>query len=929
MYKETVNLPRTDFPMKGNLPEREVEIQAFWESLGIYEETLERPSSSGDFVFHDGPPYSNENIHLGHALNKILKDIVCRYKRMQGHRVKFIPGWDNHGLPIEREITQRYGNLSQSEIRKKCREFASHFVEVQREQFKRLGVRADWNSPYLTMSKEYETSVLRVLSILVEKGYVYRGLRPIHWCTQCKTALALAEIEYAEKESYSLWVRFPLKEDPRGIFAVNGEALPKERCSALVWTTTPWTIPANVALGFHPEYIYVIADVKGSYYAIAEELLTTNFRELGFVDYNVVKKLKGSMIEGTTFRHPIFERDSLGISGDFVTLDAGTGVVHVAPGHGKEDFEAGRKHGLKILCPVDEEGRFTEEAGQFAGMKLAEGDEAVIEELRKQENLLKLSRVRHSYPHCWRCKTPLVFRTTAQWFMNVDHNGHRARALSAIKRVRWVPKESLNRISSAVESRPDWCLSRQKAWGIGIPAFYCGDCGEAVLQSELIDSVAKKVSEYGSDIWYELPADEFLPKNFCCPRCKSKDFRKETDILDVWFDSGASHLVVLEENERPCDLYLEGSDQHRGWFNTSLMIGIGVNDEPPYKTVVTSGWVLDAEGKAMHKSLGNVISPLDITKKDGADVLRLWVSSSNYFSDVKISGEILERIRDAYKKMRYTLRFFLGNLYDFSPSEHLVPCEKRLEIDRWIMHRLSQLIERTKKAYEDCEFYKVYHLIYDFCVIDLSSFYIDVLKDTLYVSWASSPARRSAQSSIYEVTKSLLKLLSPIIPHTAEEAWQNLPGEKEKACELSSFARLSEYEDSEIDARWEQLRKVRADVLFALEKKREEKLIGNSLGAKVILYPGSEELRDLLEKYEQDLSMLFITSQAEISKSGESRPKDVYSSVQLDLAVDVRKAEGRKCERCWIHFLDVGEDKRHPNLCRRCVDVIARWEGGG
>jgi len=928
MYKETINLPRTDFPMKGNLSKKELEIQSLWESMEIYGETLRKVSPKGVFTFHDGPPYSNESIHLGHALNKILKDIVCRYKRMQGYRVEFIPGWDNHGLPIEREITQRHKNLSHGEIRKKCREFASHFVEVQREQFKRLGVRAAWNQPYLTMSKEYEASVLRVFSRLVAKGYIYRGLRPIHWCTQCRTALALAEIEYAEKESYSLWIRFPLKEDSRGIFKVEGRVLPGERCYALVWTTTPWTIPANLALAFHPDCDYAIAEACGDYYVLAEQLLNADFSELGFGGYKVVRKVKGSDIEGTKFSHPIFERDSVGILGDFVTLDTGTGVVHVAPGHGKEDFDIGAEYGLEVLCPVDEDGKFTQDAGQFAGMDLAEGDKKVIEELKRRARLLKVSRVRHSYPHCWRCKTPLVFRTTTQWFMNVDHTDHRERALNAIKDVRWVPGESLNRISSAVETRPDWCLSRQKAWGVGIPAFYCENCGEAVLEPELIDRVAEQVSAHGSDVWYERPAREFLPEDFSCPKCKAKEFRKETDILDVWFDSGASHRVVLKESERPCDLYLEGSDQHRGWFNTSLMIGIGLDNEAPYKTVVTTGFVVDSDGKAMHKSLGNVISPLDITEKDGADVLRLWVSSSNCFSDIKISEEILERIRDAYKKIRYTFRFLLGNLYDFIPAEHSVSYEERLEIDKWIMHRLSQLIQRTTRAYEEYEFYKIYHLVHNFSVVDLSSFYVDVLKDRLYTSWASSAERRSAQSSIYEVAKSLLRLLSPIMPCTTEEAWQYLPGDKEDACELASFPVPSEYEDDHIDSSWEELLKVRQDVLSALENKRAEKLIGNSLEAKVVLYPGSKELRELLEKYERDLPTLFITSQAELSKLERPTGTEIHVGTQSDLAIEVKKAEGDKCRRCWVYFPDVGEDETHPGLCKRCVGVLSRLEGG-
>ncbi len=931
-YRETLTLPRTDFPMKGNLPKKEPEIQRFWEGMGLYHRMVEKPSPNGTYILHDGPPYSDGDIHLGTALNKILKDIVVKHKAMRGHSAPFVPGWDNHGMPIENEVCKGLGekrkSLTTVEIRRLCREYAQRFVAIQKRQFKRLGVLAQWENPYLTMSKDFEQRVLRIFRELAEGGYIYRGLKPIHWCSTCETALAEAEIEYREKESISIWVRFPLKDDKKGVF----DSLPRDRCYALIWTTTPWTIPGNLAVAVHPEFDYAIAEVGGDYYLLARGLLETAVEELKFSDCKVVKELKGAELEHVELKHPIYDRRSPIILAEHVTLDQGTGCVHTAPGHGREDFDIGKKYGLPAFSPVDGQGRFTEEAEGFAGLPLDEGNLAVLDSLRERGTLLKEGTLVHQYPHCWRCHDPLIFRATTQWFMNVDHKGHRKKALQAIEEVEWFPSGSINRIRSAVESRPDWCLSRQRAWGVGIPAFYCEGCEEAILSGELIARVADLVREHGSDAWFELPASQFLPEGYTCPKCGGSEFRKEESILDVWFESGSSSRVVLEGSDGlsfPADLYLEGSDQHRGWFNVSLMVSLATRGEAPYRQVITSGWTLDSEGRAMHKSLGNVVDPAQVIERSGADVLRLWVASSDYFKDIRFSDEILERVEESYRKIRNTFRFLLGNLSDFVPKQNRVPFEEMEEVDRWVLGQLAGLKKRVFEAYDAFEFHKVFHLTYSFFVTVLSSFYLDVLKDRLYTFGRDSRSRRSAQTVLYELALSLSKILAPILSHVAEEVWQHLPGqEKEESILLAFLGEPDEsWIDKELNRKWDALLSIRDEVLTALELARKKKLIGNSLEARVTLYVPPKELEQLIDAYLAELPAFFIVSQV-VKASADAHPSsDAHRSDKLGMAVEVSRAEGEKCERCWIYTEEVGGSREHPTLCKKCVDVVTALGG--
>jgi isoleucyl-tRNA synthetase len=931
-YRGTLNLPRTDFPMKAELARRELEIQRTWEEIDLYRLSLGRPEPRGVYVLHDGPPYSNGDIHLGHALNKILKDFVVKYKTMQGYVAPFVPGWDNHGMPIENEVTKqapvswhgREQTEARLDIRRRCREYAHRFVDVQREQFKRLGIRGDWGHPYLTMSNEFEASIVRVFGELAARGYIYRGQRSIHWCPTCVTALAEAEIEYEETVSPSIWLRFPLVEDPAGLF---GDA-PGEPCYALIWTTTPWTIPANVAVAVNPDLDYVIIQAEGFRYLLAEGLLDPVSGALDLDPFTIVRRLRGTELSGLVFRHPIFERESPVILGEHVTLEQGTGCVHIAPGHGPEDFELGRRYDLWILCPVDEFGVFTDEARQFAGLNLEEGDKAVVEALRDAGTLLKLEEVTHQYPHCWRCRKEVIFRSTEQWFINIDHHGHRAKALESIGDVEWYPEESENRIRSAVEGRPDWCISRQRAWGVGIPAFFCRGCGEPIIAGETIAHVAEIVERESSDAWFEKDVAELLPSGYVCPHCGGSEFRKETDILDVWFDSGSTHLAVLETTPGlhwPADLYLEGTDQHRGWFNASLMIGIAVRGAPPYRAVVTNGFTVDAEGRGMHKSLGNVISPFEIIDRDGADVVRLWVASSDYFRDIRSSDEILQRVADAYRKFRNTFRFLLGNLYDYDPETDRCRAADLLEIDRWALSRLQRITAEVEAAYEEFEYHRIYQALHNFCAVDLSSFYLDVLKDRLYTFAAGSEERRAAQTVIFELACALAAMLAPILSHTAEEVWMHMPSwsEKERSVQLTSFPKQDPgLIDEELEREWQRMLKVRAEVLAALEAARGEKLIGSGLDAKVVLAATNNDLHAFLELHLRELPTLFIVSQVDLESDPEALGPDVRRSDDLGLAVEVRCAEGQKCPRCWNYRDDIGAVPEHPTICGRCGAVV-------
>ena len=908
--RKTLNLPKTEFPMRANLKKREPQLLKFWEEKQIYRRRLQQNRKGKVFILHDGPPYSNGDVHLGTALNKILKDFVVKYHLMRGHYSPYIPGWDNHGLPIEKEILSDPKTVrDRLEIRKRCREFAQRFVEIQMAQFKRLGVFGHWEDPYLTMAPWYEAKIISYFGQLVRKGYIYRGLRPIHWCINCVTALAISEIEYREKESYSIWLRFPLLKDPKSLFAGL------KPFYALVWTTTPWTIPANLALAFNPDFTYGIYRVGTDYYLFLTDLADVVVAELGWDKIELIRTIDGNELEGTAFRHPIFDRESVGILGEFVTAETGSGVVHIAPGHGEEDFEVGRRYGLEILCPVNEQGRFTAEALQFEGLDLEEGNEAVLESLKERGTLLKVGKITHPYPYCWRCHKPVIFRTTTQWFMNIDHNSHRERALAAVEKVRWIPKESLNRMYSAVATRPDWCLSRQRFWGVAIPAFYCRDCQEVLLVPEWIEKVAELVAKEGADVWYREP----FPLRFHCPRCGSENLRRETDILDVWFDSGCSYLAVSDhyaELPWPSDLYLEGSDQHRGWFNQSLMISIGTRSESPYRQVLTHGFVLDKEGRGMHKSLGNFVLAKEAVERYGADILRLWVASSDYTQDVRYSDEIMARIVEAYRKFRNTFRFMLANLYDFEPKMRVDP-DGLGPIDRYIEDRLSRVIEEVNKYYDNYEFFKVYHTLYRFFVTELSSFYFDIIKDRLYTWKADSPGRRAAQTVLYDLLDHLTRLLAPILSFTTEEVWQHFA--KDGSVFLTELPTRGRFSIGAEEREWmETLLRIRELVNKRLEALRQGGEVGSSLEAMVILKSDDPKLNERLTNGLEILPELFIVSKVRIADDFGSQ---ALRDERLMLTVDARKAPGAKCQRCWIYSEAVTD-----GVCPKCQEVIADEE---
>ncbi len=921
-YSKTLNLPQTPFPMKANLPVREKDFQRRWDEINLYEKILKKREGRPIFILHDGPPYSNGDIHMGHALNKILKDIIVRYKMLRGFYAPFVPGWDNHGMPIEKEvqeeILQEKIEPSITLIRQRCRAFASHFVEVQKQQFKRLGIIGDWDNPYLTMDNEYEAELVRIFGELYFKGYIYRTLKPILWCTYCKTALAEAEIEYKEKVSPSIWVAFPLK-DGKGKL---------EDVFAIIWTTTPWTIPGNVAIMLHPDFHYLVVEVEKKRYLVAEELLEKIKEELGWQELKVLQRFKGRDLEGVVFSHPFFPRESPLVLSDFVTSEQGSGLVHCAPGHGEEDYIVGKAYNLPILSPVNADGLFTEEAGEFAGLSvMKEGNEAVINVLKERGLLLKASEITHDYPHCWRCKNPLIFRATIQWFMNIDHQGHREKCLEEIEKTQWIPPQMINRIYNMVKTRPDWCLSRQRAWGVGIPAFYCENCEEVVITPQTVERIYNLVKERGSDAWFELSPEEILPEGFTCPKCGGSSFRKEKDILDVWFDSGSSHLCVLEKREGhrwPADIYLEGSDQHRGWFNSSLMIAVAIKGQAPYKTVITNGWVLDAEGHPMHKSLGNVISPLEVVERFGADVLRLWISSLNCTEDVHMSFEIVGQVAESYRKIRNTIRFILGNLYDFNPS-HSLPYESMLSIDKFMLNRLQRLIASVTNAYEGFQFHRVYHFILDFCVNWLSAFYLDILKDRLYIYPPDSIERLSAQTTLFEIVKAMLTILAPIIPHTAEEAFQHLPqwDGKPESVHLTDWpAYREEWVDEELERNWGKILNIRRKIYKQMEEERAKNTISNPLEANVEVYLPEDDYK-VLSMVDSKLSDILITSSANFHHLSEA-PQE--SKEVEGIRVMISRAKGKKCARCWQIKESVGKDEDYPDLCERCASILRNRE---
>lgn len=916
-YSKTLNLPKTDFPMKANLPQREPDIQRVWDEIDLYAKSLEKDAPRGTFILHDGPPYSNGHVHVGNAMqNKLPKDFVTRFRTMCGYRAPFIPGWDNHGMPIENNVSAEFREKKlapeRMAIRKRCREYAQHWIDTQREQYIRLGIRGDWDRPYLTMDPQMEAAIVRVFGELVDKGFIYRGLRPIHWCPTCETALADAEIEYADHVSTSIYVFFPLKSDPDNIYqGLDGEA------GVLIWTTTPWTIPANMAVAVHPSYEYSLAKMDGRVVLIASALIEQAAQRTGKT-FEVVRTIRGDSLKSLVFRHPLFDRDSPLVFADYVTLDEGTGAVHTAPGHGREDFETGKAYGLQVLNPVNEKGVFTKEAGQFEGMDIRSGNGAVVDALREAGQLVAAGEITHSYPHCWRCHGPVIFRATVQWFMSLDHGGHRQRALEQIGKVKWLPEDSINRITAMVSGAPDWCISRQRAWGVGIPVFFCEQCDTELMNKETVDFVADIVERETADAWFARPAEELLPEGTRCSSCGGTSFRKETDILDVWFDSGSTCRAVLEgkpwpELHYPADLYLEGNDQHRGWFNKSLMIGVATKGEAPFRSVVTNGWMVDADGHAMHKSRGNVINTADVINKYGADVARVAAASFNVMGDARLGEEALQRASDTYRRIRNTFRFLIANLSDFDTSQSISPAEMH-EIDRWMLHRLQVLTEAVTQAYESYEFHRVMHEAHNFCAVELSSLYLDIVKDRLYAESPDSSERRSAQTALLHVLHALVRLVAPVLVHTCEEVWRSAGYDSEvPSVHLASFPQVNpDFRNEELDRKFAALMSLREDVYRTIEEARQAGEIGKPVEAMVSIAPSSEE-----ERFLQDnaplLSPLFIVSKVEFLPSSE-----------YGRQVKVSPAPGVKCERCWLVREDVGNDSTHPDLCARCADVVSK-----
>ncbi|WP_249869855.1 isoleucine--tRNA ligase [Oceanobacillus saliphilus] len=910
-YKETLLMPKTEFPMRGNLPNKEPKRQEQWDEMNLYEKSLERTKDRPLFVLHDGPPYANGDLHIGHALNKILKDFIVRYKSMTGFHAPYIPGWDTHGLPIETALTKnkkvKRKEMSVAEFRKLCAEYALGQVDSQRTQFRQLGVRGDWDNPYITLTKDYEASQIKVFGEMAKKGYIYKGLKPVYWSPSSESALAEAEIEYQDKRSASIYVTFEVT-DGKDLFD-GGEKI-------IIWTTTPWTIPANLGISLHPELKYVVVEANGEKYILAHALLEAVSEELGWENVNVVKIFKGQEADRVVAKHPFYDRESLVMLGQHVTTDAGTGCVHTAPGHGEDDFYVSRSYGIDAFCPVDDKGVFTEEAPGFEGLFYDNANKVVTEKLEEAGALLKMSFITHSYPHDWRTKKPTIFRATDQWFASIKD--FRQEILDEIKEVNWYPNWGETRLYNMVRDREDWCISRQRAWGVPIPVFY-GEDGTPIITDETVNHVSDLFREHGSNIWFEKEAKDLLPEGFTSEHSPNGVFTKETDIMDVWFDSGSSHEGVLmnrEDHRRPADIYLEGSDQYRGWFNSSLSTAVAVTGKAPYKTIISHGFVLDGNGRKMSKSLGNVIVPSKVQKQLGSDILRLWVASVDYQADVRISDDILKQTSEAYRKIRNTFRFLLANLSDFNPATDTVPDQELEEVDRYMVHRLQQLVSDVRENYEKYEYSPTFSQIHNFCAVDLSSFYLDFAKDVLYIEAADNKRRRSIQTGYYEILTTLVKLLTPIIPHTMDEVWEYIPGVEEESVQLTDIPKARKVAGMEnLEAKWDHFMKVRDDVLKALEEARNEKVIGKSLEAKITIVPKDGETKEVLASLEH-LHQFLIVSEAVISESDDRTKEYNYANILVE------KHPGEKCERCWVASETVGKDHDHPELCTRCATVV-------
>ncbi|MDR1564227.1 MAG: isoleucine--tRNA ligase [Oscillospiraceae bacterium] len=917
-YNTTLNLPETEFPMRAGLPQREPEMLAEFEKNKIYENMLKKNEGKPLYVFHDGPPYANGDIHLGTALNKTLKDFIVRYKNMSGFKAPFVPGWDTHGLPTELKARKKAGvgnstTISDVELRSICREFVEGYIDDQRTQFKRLGGIGNWSDPYITLQKEFEATQIEIFSEMACNGYIYKGLRPVYWCPECETALAEAEIEYKEDPCFSIYVKFNVTDDKGKLSALGADL---SRTYFVIWTTTTWTLPGNVAICLGPDFEYKLIKAGDDYFIMADGLYENALKAGGFDSYEIIGSLKGSEFEYMKAQHPFLERESLVIVGEHVTLESGTGCVHTAPGHGAEDFEVCKKYPeIPVVVPVNGKGKLTEEAGAcFAGLSTEEANKAIAAHLKDSGALFAIEKIIHQYPHCWRCNNPILFRATEQWFCSVED--FKSKALEAIKTVEWIPAWGEDRISSMVRDRNDWCISRQRRWGVPIPIFYCEKCGKEHISKDAIMAVSKLFRAEGSDSWYIKDAAEILPKGTVCSSCGGTEFFKEKDIMDVWFDSGVSHAAVCAtrpELHWPADLYLEGADQYRGWFQSSLLTSVAWKGVAPYKAVVTHGWVVDGEGRKQSKSLGNGIEPQEIINEYGADILRLWVASSDYHSDIRISKDILKQLSEAYRKIRNTARYILSNLYDFDPAVDSVTAEELLPLDKWALHKLDSLIEASHKGYESFEFHQVYHAVHKFCVVDMSNFYLDVLKDRLYCEKKESTERRAAQTVIYKILHSMNRILAPILAFTAEEVWKYMPKDAELDGGSVLFNEMPKQSglsfDNEFISRWDRIHSIRDEVQKALELARKNKEIGKSLDAKVTLRC-SGELLEFANSVKGDLASVFIVSQVEIVDCSE------------ELEVKVSAAEGEKCARCWSYSGTVGENSEHPQLCKRCAAVV-------
>ncbi len=921
-YNNTLNLPKTEFPMRAGLPQREPEALKEWQEKHLYEKLMEHNEGKPLYILHDGPPYANGIIHLGTALNKSLKDFILRYKNMSGFKAPYVPGYDTHGLPTELKARKKAGmesseKISAGDLRRICRDFALGFVDSQRTQFERLGVLGEWDKPYLTLNNNYVAKQIEVFGAMANKGYIYKGLKPVYWCPECQTALAEAEIEYAEDPCHSIYVKFEVNDDLGKLSALGAEM---GKTFFVIWTTTTWTLPGNLAICVGPEYEYSIVAANGEYYVMATELISSALKAAGIEEYEVKGTIRGSELELMTTKHPFIDRDSLVIVGDHVTLESGTGCVHTAPGHGVEDFEVCRNYPqIPMLVPVDHKGIMTADAGEFEGLTTNDANKAIAKKLEDNNRLFALEKIIHQYPHCWRCKSPILFRATEQWFCSISDFADKA--VEAIKSVKWIPAWGEDRITGMVKDRSDWCISRQRTWGVPIPIFYCEDCKKEVITPETIAKVADIFREKGADAWYEMDAKDLMPEGIKCSECGCTKFKKETDIMDVWFDSGSSHAAVLDEREYlnyPADLYLEGADQYRGWFQSSLLTSVATKGVAPYKTVVTHGWVVDGEGKKMSKSLGNTIIPDDVVKQYGADILRLWVASSDYHADIRVSPDILKQMSEVYRKIRNTARFILGCIPDFDPNKDCVTDDMLEEVDRYALMRLNDVVKASIDGYENFEFHMIFHAIHNFCVIDMSNFYLDVIKDRLYVEKSDSVTRRAAQTTIYRVLDTITRLVAPILAFTSEEIWKFMPHDSSCNTESVLFNEMPKPKanvDEALVARWDRIHLVRDDVKKALEIARTEKVIGASLDAEVNVYADGE-MYDFLNSID-DLSAVFIVSKANLIKGGEGEFKG-----EQPIWVTVKHAEGEKCARCWKYSGDIGTDTKHPCLCARCASVL-------